>query len=62
MNEYKFKATIEGVVVGESYQDAIENIGIPSLISSIDKLKIKNIDIKRSDIQYNTNNICDRSV
>jgi hypothetical protein len=44
MEEYKFRAVIEGIVVGESYQEAIENIEIPMLISSIDKVKLKNIE------------------
>lgn len=44
MEEYKFKAVIEGVVVGQNYQDAIENIENPALIVSIDKAKVKNIE------------------
>lgn len=44
MEEYKFKAVIEGVVVGHNYQDAIENIENPALIVSIDKAKVKNIE------------------
>lgn len=46
MTEYVFKAIIEGVVVGENYKDAIENIDNPALIVSIDKSKIKNIEVK----------------
>ena len=49
MKEYKFKAIIEGVVVGESYQDAIENVENPALIVSIDKAKVKNIEEKESE-------------
>lgn len=44
MEEYKFKAVIEGVVVGQNYQDAIENIENPALIVSINKAKVKNIE------------------
>ncbi len=44
MEEYRFKAVIEGVVVGESYQDAIENVENPALIVSCDKVKVKNIE------------------
>lgn len=49
MKEYKFKAVIEGVVVGESYQDAIENVENPALIVSIDKTKVKNIEEKENE-------------
>lgn len=49
MREYKFKAVIEGVVVGESYQDAIENVENPALIVSIDKAKVKNIEEKENE-------------
>ena len=44
MTEFAFKAVIVGVVVGESYQDAIENVENPLLIVSIDKAKVKNIE------------------
>lgn len=44
MSEYKFKAVVEGIVIGESYQDAIENIENPALILSVDKIKLKNIE------------------
>ena len=44
MEEYKFRAVIEGIVVGDNYKEAIENIEIPMLISSIDKVKLKNIE------------------
>ena len=49
MKEYKFKAVIEGVVVGKSYQDAIENVENPALIVSIDKAKVKNIEEKENE-------------
>lgn len=49
MNEYKFKAIIEGVVYGENYQDAIENIDNPAMIISIDKTKVKKIEVKKDE-------------
>lgn len=52
MTEFAFKAVIVGVVVGENYQDAIENVENPLLIVSIDKAKIKNIEVR----EVNDNN------
>lgn len=49
MREYKFRAIIEGVVAGESYQDAIENVENPAMIVSIDKAKVKNIEEKNDE-------------
>lgn len=49
LKEYEFKAVIKGTVVGTSYQDAIENVSIPSLISSIEKCKVKNIKGGKED-------------
>lgn len=45
IKKYKFKAIVEGVVVGESYIDAISNLFIPGMTKQIYKIKLKDIDI-----------------
>lgn len=45
INKYKFKAIVEGVVVGESYIDALSNLFIPGMTEQIYKIKLKDIDI-----------------
>ena len=31
INKYKFKAIVEGIVIGESYMDALSNLFIPGM-------------------------------
>ena len=45
VNKYRFKAVIEGFVLGESYLDALSNLFIPGMIEQIYKIKLKDIDI-----------------
>ena len=45
VNKYRFKAVIEGFVLGESYLDALSNLFIPGMIEQIYKIKLRDIDI-----------------
>lgn len=45
VNKYKFKAIVEGIVIGESYMDALSNLFIPGMTEQIYKIKLKDIDI-----------------
>ena len=45
VNKYRFKAVVEGVVLGESYLDALSNLFIPGMTEQIYKIKLRDIDI-----------------